>query len=347
MQTPLVDATGLSPRVSAVLGCVIEQYIATAQPVASAHIARDRAVSVSPATARSVLAQLTELGLLSQPHTSAGRVPTELAFRLYADAVLRRSLEAQESGPELPLAHALEEAAGEVELLLRRAVDLLSEATGQLGFLLGPRPDNLILDRLRLLRLSSERVMAVLVSRRGVVQSRVFDEQATSQRDLERVAERLSELVGGSTLPEARERLHRALEQDRSRSDRLWQKALALGVVSLDHGVESLYLGDKLHLLAQPEFTDVDRLRDLLATIEEKERMVKLLDQILSAEVLGVSIGDEIGDPDIRECALVSAPLGDSPALGGLGVLGPVRMRYDHVIPLVRSLSLVVSRYLS
>ena len=171
MQTPLVDATGLSPRVSAVLGCVIEQYIATAQPVASAHIARDRAVSVSPATARSVLAQLTELGLLSQPHTSAGRVPTELAFRLYADAVLRRSLEAQESGPELPLAHTLEEAAGEVELLLRRAVDLLSEATGQLGFLLGPRPDNLILDRLRLLRLSSERVMAVLVSRRGVARS--------------------------------------------------------------------------------------------------------------------------------------------------------------------------------
>jgi heat-inducible transcriptional repressor len=123
---------------------------------------------------------------------------------------------------------------------------------------------------------------------------------------------------------------------------------LALGALSVAGGPEvSLYLADKVHLLAQPEFAQVERLRALLAAVEEKERMVRLLDKILRAEALAVNIGDELDDPNIRECALVTAPLGDSPALGGLGVLGPVRMPYDKVIPLVRSLSLLVNRYLS
>jgi len=139
-----------------------------------------------------------------------------------------------------------------------------------------------------------------------------------------------------------------ALERDRSRRGRLWPKVLALGAMSVAGGPDAnLYLADKVHLLAHPEFADVERLRDLLSAIEEKERMIQLLDRILQAEVLEVSIGAEIDDPDIRECALVAAPLGDSPALGGLGVLGPVRMPYGRVIPLVRSLSTLVNRYLS
>jgi heat-inducible transcriptional repressor len=345
-----LNAPELRPRQQAVLRALIEQYVATAEPVASAQVVRDRNVSMSAATARSVMGQLTDLGLLSQPHTSAGRVPTDLAFRHYADGILRESL-ASTADPDdrrLPLARELAKSSGEMDALLRRAVDLLSESTGQLGFFMAARPDNLVVRDVHFVRLSSERVMALLVSERGMVQSRIFDERESDSRELERVGSRLGEFIAGCTLAEARARLTAALEEDRSRSGRLWPKVLALGALSVAGGPEvSLYLADKVHLLAHPEFAQVERLRALLAAVEEKERMVRLLDKILRAEALAVNIGDELDDPNIRECALVTAPLGDSPALGGLGVLGPVRMPYDKVIPLVRSLSLLVNRYLS
>jgi heat-inducible transcriptional repressor len=345
-----LDVPELSPRQQLVLRALVENYIATAEPVASAQVVRDRSVSISSATARAVMAQLTELGLLTQPHTSAGRVPTVLAFRHYADAILRESpdLDVGPEGAPTPLARALAESAGQVEALLRRAADLLSESTGQLGFFLAARPGHVILRQVHFVRLSSEKVMALLVSERGLVQSRIFEERDTDSRELERVSVRLSELIAGYTLAEARTRLGEVLEQDRSRSDRLWPKVLALGALSVAGSPEAnLYLADKVHLLAHPEFADAERLRELLSAIEEKERMIHLLDRILQAEVLEVSIGAEIDDPAIRECALVAAPLGESPALGGLGVLGPVRMPYGRVIPLVRSLSLLVNRYLS
>jgi heat-inducible transcriptional repressor len=312
-----LDVPELTPRQQEVLRALVEEYIATAEPIPSARVVRDRSISISAATARTVMAQLTELGLLTQPHTSAGRVPTDSAFRHYADAVLRGST-ALEEGPETartPLARELAASAGQVDALLRRAADLLSESTGQLGFSLAARPAHLVLRHVHFVRLSSERVMALLVSERAVLQSRIFEERVTDSRELERVAVRLSEFIAGYTLAEARTRL--------------------------------LYLADKVHLLAHPEFADVERLRDLLSAVEEKERMIRLLDKILRAEVLEVSIGAEIDDPDIRECALVTAPLGEPPVLGGLGVLGPVRMPYGKVIPLVRSLSLLVNRYLS
>ena len=345
-----LDVPELSPRQHVLLRALVEEYITTAEPVASAQVVRDRSVSISSATARSVMAQLTELGLLTQPHTSAGRVPTALAFRHYVDSILCES-----SGPNAELdataaalASALAESAGQVETLLRRAADLLSESTGQLGFFMAARPAHVILRHVHFVRLSSEKVMALLVSERGLVQSRIFEERETDSRELERVATRLSEFIAGYTLEQARARLTDALERDRSRSGRLWPKVLALGAMSVAGGPDaSLYLADKVHLLAHPEFADVERLRDLLSAIDEKERMIHLLDRVLQAEVLEVSIGAEIDDPDIRECALVAAPLGDSPALGGLGVLGPVRMPYGRVIPLVRSLSTLVNRYLS
>jgi heat-inducible transcriptional repressor len=340
-----LDISQLEYRQHRVLRAVIEQYIETAQPVSSGQVYRTCDLGVSPATIRNEMVRLTELGLLSQPHTSAGRVPTEAAFRRYVDELLTRD-DSFEVAPGL--VSALAESSGEVGALLRSAADLLSASTGQLGFFLAAGPDHVIVRHARLVRLSAERVMALVVSERGVVQSRILEESETPPRELERIGERLSEFIAGSTLSEARARLARALEEDRTRGDRLWRKVLALGTISFQGLSEvSLYVGDRAHLLDLPEFAHVERLRELLSAIEEKERMVQLLDRVLEAQVREVRIGAEIGDPEMRACALVTAPFGDSPALGGLGVLGPVRMPYGRVIPLVRSLSLHVNRYLS
>lgn len=335
----------LSPRLERVLRAVIETYVETARPVASGPLVTRSGLGISPATARGIMAELGALGLLSQAHPSAGRVPTDLGFRYHADAILR-SLEAR-APSDLGLEFDLDRTRNPTDLL-RQAADQLSLATGQLSFFLTSPPDPQVLCEVHLTRLSSERVIALLVSQRGLVQSRIIVDRDTPPAALERISARLCDLITGRTLAEARERLERAIEADRSEGDRLWTQLLALSWVNLEAPAEvALYVGDRAPLFDQPEFADVQRLRDLLSALEEKERMAHLLDAVIRAEAFEVQIGSEIADPDICSCAVVAAPLGGSPALGGLGILGPVRMEYGRVIPLVRSLSHAVNRHLA
>jgi len=231
---------------------------------------------------------------------------------------------------------------------IERATDLLSRVTGQLAFFVASPAEDARLAHVHFVRVSSERVMALLVARTGAVQSRVFEDRDGGQRDLDRASERLSGLVFGLTLAEARQRLECEIERERARSDSLMRRACALGVAGLEGmaasgGVE-LYVSDRNRLLAQPEFADVEQLREVLAVLEEKERLKRLLDKIVQPGALRVAIGRELDDPHIRPCAVVTAPLAG--AVGGIGVIGPVRMRYDRIIPTVRVLSERVGVYL-
>ncbi len=333
----------LDERARGVLSCILEEYVRSAEPVASRLVASR--MRVSPATARSVMHDLAEQGLLGQPHTSAGRVPTPRAFRLYVDRLMHESpwpARAQNRADS-----RLAESGG-TDQLLHQAVDLLSESTGQLGFFLAGQPERFLLRSVRFVRLSSERVMALLVSERGVVQTRVLEERQSPQRALEEIGVRLTELVAGFTLAQARARLASAIERERELSDALSRKAIELGVAGLALGDEGeLYVADRSYLLDQPEFRDVERLYEVLHALEEKRLMMRLLDQILRAEVLQDVIGTELAEPEMVECAVVTAPFGADPALGGIGVIGPVRMAYDRVIPIVRGVSEMIGSYLS
>jgi heat-inducible transcriptional repressor len=329
----------LGSRLRDVLLAVVEEYVETARPVASQRaLARSR-LAVSSATVRSAMADLSLRGLLLQPHTSAGRVPTESAFRLYVDALLARSPASRETAP------ALEEPGTNLDDWLRRVAERISVETGQLGFLVRPARERLVLARLQFVRVSSERVLAILVSTRGAVESRLIDEQDGDQRELDRISARLSERVAGLRLEEARERLAEAVRGERAARDALWARALRLGEACLrgaaagDAGEGELWVGDRNHLLVQPEFRDVERLREVLAALEEKERMLRLLDQILMADGLRVVIGEELEASEMRGCAVVTAPVGEELPIGGVGVIGPVRMPYDRLIPQVQGLS--------
>ncbi len=336
------DLAELAPRMREVVLRVLEEHIESALPVASASVARRTETSISAATVRATMGELTEMGLLSQPHSSAGRVPTDRAFRLYVDDLMGR-VSAHSSLPP-GVGCSLTKPTGDVDDFMRRTADLLSQATGQLGFLLSQVPDGLPLRHVHFLRVSSERLMVLLVTQGGGVQTRIIDEPDSDQRTLDAASTRLSELVAGCTLAEARARLASAIEREREQSDGLWRKAFSLGRAGLSSALEAeLYVGDRNLLLAHPEFSDVDRLRQVLCALEEKERMMRLLDKIVHADVLSVVIGSELEDPSIRGCAVVTAPLGDLPHGGGLGIIGPVRMRYAHVIPIVRYLSEHVS----
>ena len=321
-----------------VLLAVVEEYIETARPVASRSAAARSRLEVSSATVRAAMGDLAQLDLLTQPHTSAGRVPTEAAFRLYVQHLIAHAESLQAVGP------ALGESGGDVEALLRGAAHALSHATGQLGFFVGRAAEQLVIARIRFVRVASEAVMAVLISTGGVVQTRVFQERRCSGRTLETASERLSELVHGLTLCQARERVASAVELERERSDDMWRRVFSLGREGLARAGETeVYLGDAQVLLDQPEFEDVDQLRQVHAALAEKERLLDLLERTLEADVIGVAIGADLRPLGVERCAVISAGLGG--AAGGLGVIGPVRMRYDRVIPAVRDASRRVADY--
>ncbi len=318
------ELTELPARMQHVLLSVLAEYVRTGQPVGSRALDLD----VSSATVRSAMGELMELGLLSQPHTSAGRTPTDEAFRLWAESLVHGAV------GDSPAELALGPSDGP-----RGAADLLSQVTGQLGFFVGPEPTRLPLEAVRFVRVSSERVMALLIGSGVAVHSRLINDRELDARSLERVGERLSEFVNGRTLDEARRALGDEIERERARSDRLWRTLWRLGEASLAAAEVELYVGDPTPLLRQPEFSDVDELLRVLSALEEKERMLRLLNTIVHSDPVVVVIGDELHDPSVRKCAVVTAQLGDAPGIGGVGVIGPVRMRYDRVIPLVRYVS--------
>jgi heat-inducible transcriptional repressor len=328
----------LPERLSEVLLAVLRGYVESGQPIGSRDACEQSGLRVSSATVRGAMSELMELGLLEQPHTSAGRVPTDAAFRLWVDELLH----APGRGQAVPreLARELEGPVGAIEDGLRRAADVLTHVTGQLGFCLAHDGERLRLAALRFVRVSSERVMALLVSEGDVVRTRLLDERDCDQRKLDRISASLSRLVAGLTLEEARSRLEAEIEGDRAQRDALWRRHVALGRLGLQVEVGAeLYVGDRSQILCQPEFEDGPRLRELLRALDEKQRMLALLDNVLSAGELRVVIGDELGDPGVARCAVVAEPVGSAPLRGGLGVIGPVRMRYDRVIPVVRYVS--------
>jgi heat-inducible transcriptional repressor len=334
----------LQPRLREILIAVLEEYVETARPVPSQRALARSGLWVSSATVRSAMAELGERGLLEQPHTSAGRIPTESAFRLYVADLLKRS-----PGPAAPAAD-LDEQSGSLDEWLRRLAERISLETGQLGFLVRPPREALVLARLHFVRVANGRVLAILVSTRGTIESRMIEEREGDQRELDRISARLSELVSGLRLDEARERVAESVRRERARSDALWPRALRLGdaclraVSSAELSEGELWVGDRNHLLAQPEFRDVARLREVLCALDEKERMLQLLDRILEGDRVRVAIGEDLSVSEMRGCAVVTVPLSEELPVGGLGVIGPMRMPYERVIPQVRGLSERVRR---
>jgi heat-inducible transcriptional repressor len=327
----------LPARLADVLLAVLRGYVESGQPVGSRDALDLGELPFSSATVRGAMAELMELGLLEQPHTSAGRLPTEAAFRLWVDHLQR---EPQLERVPARLARELAEPVAPSSDALQRAADMLTEVTGQLGFSLSLEREQLRLVNVRFVRVSSERVTALLVSESGAVRTRLLEERESDQRRLDRVSAELSRLVAGLTLEEARARLHAEIEGERRRSDLLWRETLALGARGLDVSptAAELYVGDRSRLLDQPEFADGEHLREVLRALEEKQRMLGLLDKVISAGGVCVAIGEELGDPGVARCAVIAEKIGPAP-LRGLGVIGPVRMRYDRIIPVVRYVS--------
>jgi len=346
-QLPDSTTEALSDRQAGVLRAMVMAYVGSAAPVGSTTVSHLLPVNLSPASIRNTLAELTELGLVEKPHRSAGRVPTESGLRRFVDELLAPADLADYD--RRTIAHGLEAAVADTVASV--ASQLLSECTRQLGFVVAPRIDRVALQHVSLVRLTTDRVLAVLVTQTGATHRRVIrDDSRDDQADLDRIAVMLNERVAGKTLRDARAGLAREAAALRDHADRWLERVLELGSLAIEpdsDGRIDLVLGTRLALLEQPEFRDPERIRDLFAAIETKERLVAVLDGMLDAGGTRVAFGDETDEPGLHRCAVVVAGYGQPAPLGMLGVIGPSRMDYGRVIPLVDHLSRAITEKLS
>ncbi len=344
-----VDLGPLDDRAGEILKSVIQAHVLTGEPVGSRTLSKASGLDLSPATIRNVMSDLEERGLLSQPHASAGRVPTDLAYRLYVDRLMSR--------PPIELGHAqaIDEALlhrrGEIPELLGEAARQLSRVSQHVGVVLVPDMRRIVVEHLEFVRLDAQRVVAILVDRSGVVHNRILDLEATfEQPDLDRMGSELSRRFSGQTLSVIREAIARELLEEQSAYDRRRARLLELGREALAVGGEAsdVLVEGASNLVGALEFNDLERTKELLRTLEQKGRLVDLLENVLTGQGVQVVIGHENPVSSLSDLSVVATTYraGDR-VLGTVGVVGPTRMEYARAIALVDYLAHVLTRFLT
>lgn len=343
----------LDRREREVLRALVHDYIVTGEPVASQPLLTRHDLDCSPATVRSVMADLEALGFLEKPHASSGRIPTERGYRLYVDALLKvRPPSPQDRDRIERLAHE----ASDIGALLEGAADLLHSLSHHAGVVTTPRPKADPVRHLEFVRLRENRVLAVFVSAAGIVTNKLVQlEFAMEPAELERAANYLNEKLqaatdAGASLADLRDRILGDMRADQSALSDLLQKALSLAeqTFASDPAPERVLHHGEESFLDAPEFADVQKARALLRAFAEKDRILRVLDRVLTAHEVQIFIGAESEFAAVPDVSVVAAPYGRADrVLGTLAVVGPTRMNYARVIPLVDLTAKQISRALS
>ncbi|OGP89389.1 MAG: heat-inducible transcription repressor HrcA [Deltaproteobacteria bacterium RBG_16_47_11] len=329
----------LSERMKDILRIVIEDYILTAEPVGSRSISRKLELPLSPATIRNMMSDMEELGLLFQPHTSAGRVPTEKGFRFYIDSILNiheLSGEEQENLRARYLRHPNFQLEGRD--LFRETCRILSASSQYLGVVWAPRMSLLVLQHIEFVKLRKNLILAILVSTTGMVQNRIFElEEDLTQSDLDHLSNYLSGQLTGLSLYQVREKLLDQMRVEKITYDHLLEQAIKLGERAFSSFDETdVFIEGRTNILREPEFGNISIMTNLFQAFEEKATMVKLLDQCTVPRGVQIAIGSESQVQEMETCSLVTSTYGcEGRTWGALGVIGPRRMNYSKVIPLV------------
>ena len=336
----------LDERSRQVLQAVLFEYTVTAEPVGSRQVARKYALGLSPATIRNTMADLEEMGYLTHPHTSAGRVPTDKAYRFYVDSLAVTSLGRAEA---LRLQRQVVGARSELDDLMESTSAQLSALSHYAAVILAPPLQHTRLDRVDLIPVEGDRALVVLATETGWGTSRILTlEEAVTPAELREIARLLTERFGGCPLQEIRSRL--SAEPHAAEPDRLARlAALMARKVFASLWDRNLYIGGAMNMFDQPEFSDIVTIKALLRTFEEKRQLIELLTQRAGdADGVHVVIGSEMPFQEMQETSLVAAAYKyRGRVLGVLGVVGPRRMPYARIVPLVDYTARLVSRRLT
>ena len=330
-----------------ILAALVREYIASGEPVASSSLAGAAGLGVSSATVRNILAQLEDEGFVQQPHTSAGRVPTDRGYRFYVDLLLesKRSMRTT-SAVEARLRR---DGAPLVDSLLSRASHVVSQASRHIGFALRPAHEVAVFDRVEFIPISSARVLVVIIARGGQVIQKVVDVNETlDAAELREASNYLNAEFSGLPIHRAREAVVERMREERLLYDALMARALRLASSTFadlqDHG--ALYVDGAASLLGVDQGLTLGTMQTLLLMIEEKQRLVRLLNEYIDGPGLTVVIGAEHPDPNLRSFSLVASTYDDGAGIGTVGIIGPTRMHYSRAIAVVDGAAQAVSRVL-
>lgn len=336
----------LPERDRRILGVLVQGYIEDGEPISSLWLA-GRGFGVSSATLRNILARLEEQGYVRQPHTSAGRVPTDLGYRCYVDQLLTE----RRSSRAAPQVEARLRRAGTVDDLLSHASQEVARASQQLSFAIGPAADNATLEHLDFVPLDAGRILVVVVSTGGHVSHKVIEPtEPYSLSELQQAANYLNSEFKGQSLLVVRHAVLQRLSEERNLYDALMALALKLANTTFSDMASqpTVFIQGTSMLLedrgAESPGVTIETLRTLLRMIEEKTRLIQLLDEYISADGLTIVIGSEHHSPDLQPFSLIVSTYSDRHGTGRVGVIGPTRMRYSRAIDAVEGLSKAISR---
>ena len=331
----------LNERAQHLLKVLVESYIREGQPVGSRTLSRDSGLNLSAATVRNVMADLEEYGFVTSPHTSAGRVPTDKGYRFFVDTLLRRRQESAAEDVIDELRRRLDDEHGrDPKAIVAVASQVLSSITHLAGVVTIPRQPHQALSQIEFLPLSDNRVLAVMVVNGRDVQNRIVQlDRYYSAEELRRAANFLNHQVAGKELSRVREDLVAELQQTGERLNQLMLDAIRVAQQMLGEGTRETpeyVIAGETNLMEFAELSNVDKLRRLFEAFTARRDILNLLDLSLRAEGVQIFIGQESGYQILDDCSLVTAPYAlDNETVGVLGVIGPTRMAYERVIPIV------------
>lgn len=314
---------------------LVEHFINDGQPVGSRTLVRDLDLDLSAATIRNVMADLEDMGFLRSPHTSAGRVPTARGYRLFVDSLLR----VNDLGSEEIHRIAEEMDSGDsIQNLLERTSSMLSDITHLASVVMLPRLEQSTLNQVEFMSLSDNRILVILVMSDNEIQNKIIHTARTfSASELEQAANYLNKMFSDKDLPEIRKEMLAELKSMKDNVNQLMQAAIEMAQQAIDSGSKDDYvLAGETNLMGVSGWGDIDRLKRLFDTFNRKRDILHLLEQSINAKGVQIFIGEESGYEVLDDCSIVTSPYeSEGQILGVLGVIGPTRMDYERVIPIV------------
>ncbi|MBS1795241.1 MAG: heat-inducible transcription repressor HrcA [Acidobacteria bacterium] len=363
------DSNSISDKINypdirgrAVLSAIIGEHLITGEPVGSKLIAEKfvNSFGFSPATIRNVMGELEDSGLLEQPHTSAGRVPTDKGYRFYVDNLLGVLSLSNEDlrfiGDEFGFLES--ELTETPDRLMERTSQLLSALSNNIGIVVSPSLASDRLQHIEFVNLSDKRILVVLVSAPNIVHNKIIRlKEAYKQEELDRTARYLNVEFGGRSLAEIRAEILKLMHEEKALFDKLLQTAMILCSQSIEDEEDrqgEVYVDGTSNILTKRDFADLERLRELLRTIEEKSRLIRILNECITRDASGkgnvqVVIGRENSASTLQNCTLITAPyrIGDGSAIGTLSVLGPTRIEYARIISIVGYVARILEKFMT
>ncbi len=334
----------LDERSERVLLAVIQSYIEHPDPVGSRYVTKKYDFNYSPATIRNIMADLEDMGFLSQPHTSAGRVPTDKAYRYYVENILE---EIKDDSDLLEVLNKKIRAGTEdVDTLLDETSRILSSISKYLGLAVSPGPEGSVLRKIEFVPYKDDRIAVVILTDEGVIRHKIIkNELALSPSELQRISNYINRQYKGFTIKEIRENLAEELRRDREMYDNLLQRSLALCREAIYTYGSHIFITGLSQILDLPEFSDIERIKRISKTIEDKHAIINLIDRIMDSEGVQVIIGTENPLSEMKELSVIVSTFKErGRPTGVIGIIGPKRMDYSTVISLVDSASRILTK---